>query len=85
MTRGERLRFLVGTGHGACTCQGAAFEYIVNLEFELRARGVRDRAEIWWISNEFELGRLRDGRHPPETGRVHHAQQDLHGVALCGT
>ena len=56
MKRGERQRFLVGTGHGGCTCQGAAFEYIVNLEFELRARGVRDRADIWWISNEFELG-----------------------------
>ena len=56
MKRGERQRFLVGTGHGGCTCQGAAFEYIVNLEFELRARGVRDRAEIWWISNEYELG-----------------------------
>jgi sulfide:quinone oxidoreductase len=56
MRRGERARFLVGTGHGACTCEGAAFEYIVNLEFELRARKVRDCAEIWWISNEFELG-----------------------------
>lgn len=56
MKRGERQRFLVGTGHGGCTCEGAAFEYIVNLEFELRARGVRDRADIQWISNEFELG-----------------------------
>ncbi len=56
MRRGERQRFLVGTGHGGCTCQGAAFEYIVNLEFELRARKVRDRAEIVWISNEYELG-----------------------------
>jgi sulfide:quinone oxidoreductase len=56
MKRGERQRFLVGTGHGACTCQGAAFEYIVNLEFELRARGVRHRADIQWISNEYELG-----------------------------
>ncbi len=56
MRRGERQRFLVGTGHGGCTCQGAAFEYIVNLEFELRARKVRDRADITWISNEFELG-----------------------------
>jgi sulfide:quinone oxidoreductase len=56
MRRGERQRFLVGTGHGACTCQGAAFEYVVNLEFELRARGVRDRADITWISNEYELG-----------------------------
>ncbi len=56
MRAGERQRFLVGTGHGACTCEGAAFEYIVNLEFELRARRVRDRAEIAWISNEYELG-----------------------------
>ena len=37
MRRGERRRFLVGVGHGTCTCEGAAFEYIVNLEFELRA------------------------------------------------
>lgn len=56
MRRGERQRFLIGTGHGGCTCQGAAFEYVVNLEFELRARGVRDRADITWISNEYELG-----------------------------
>lgn len=56
MRRGESLRFLVGTGHGSCTCEGAAFEYAVNLEFELRARKVRDRAEIVWISNEYELG-----------------------------
>ncbi len=56
MRKGERQRFVVGTGHGSCTCEGAAFEYIVNLEFELRNRGVRDRAEIWWLSNEYELG-----------------------------
>ena len=56
MRRRPRRRFLVGVGHGACTCEGAAFEYIVNLEFELRARGVRDRAEITWITNEYELG-----------------------------
>jgi len=56
MRRGERQRFIVGIGHGTCTCEGAAFEYIVNLEFELRARGVRDRAEIVWLTNEYELG-----------------------------
>ena len=56
MRRGERRRFLVGVGHGTCTCEGAAFEYIVNLEFELRNRGVRDHAEITWITNEYELG-----------------------------
>ncbi len=56
MRGGQRRRFLVGVGHGTCTCEGAAFEYIVNLEFELRARGVRDMAEITWITNEYELG-----------------------------
>ncbi|MHB1431845.1 MAG: NAD(P)/FAD-dependent oxidoreductase [Streptosporangiaceae bacterium] len=56
MRRGERQRFIVGTGHGTCTCEGAAFEYIVNLEFELRARKVRDRADIVWVTNEYELG-----------------------------
>lgn len=56
MRRGERQRFLIGTGHGACTCEGAAFEYVVNLEFELRARGVRDRADITFVTNEYELG-----------------------------
>jgi len=56
MRRGERQRFVVGTGHGACTCEGAAFEYIVNLEFELRARRVRDKADIVWLTNEYEMG-----------------------------
>jgi sulfide:quinone oxidoreductase len=56
MRRGERQRFLVGVGHGTCTCEGAAFEYAVNLEFELRSRKVRDKAEIVWITNEYELG-----------------------------
>ena len=56
MRSGERQRFLVGVGHGTCTCEGAAFEYVVNLEFELRARKVRDLAEIVWITNEAQLG-----------------------------
>jgi sulfide:quinone oxidoreductase len=64
MKRGERQRFLVGTGHGACTCEGAAFEYVVNLEFELRARGVRDKAEVIYLTNEYELGDFgMDGIH----------------------
>ncbi len=56
MKRGERQQFVVGVGHGTCTCEGAAFEYIVNLEFELRSRGVRDKADILWLTNEYELG-----------------------------
>jgi sulfide:quinone oxidoreductase len=56
MKRGERCRFVVGTGHGQCTCQGAAFEYVVNLEFELNRHGVRDKAEVVFLTNEYELG-----------------------------
>lgn len=71
MRRGERQRFLVGTGHGACTCEGAAFEYVVNLEFELRARGVRDRAEIVYLTNEYELGDFgMDGVHIRSGGYI---------------
>jgi sulfide:quinone oxidoreductase len=39
-----------------CTCQGAAFEYIFNIEHELKKAGVRDMADIKWISNESFLG-----------------------------
>ena len=39
-----------------CTCQGAAFEYIFNIEHKLQEKGVRDMADITWISNESFLG-----------------------------
>jgi len=56
MEDGKRQKFLIGTGHGMCTCQGAAFEYIFNIEHELRKAGLRDMADIKWISNESFLG-----------------------------
>jgi sulfide:quinone oxidoreductase len=56
MRKGERQKFLIGTGHGMCTCQGAAFEYIFNIEHELTKAGVRDMADLKWISNESFLG-----------------------------
>ncbi|SHO81747.1 Sulfide:quinone oxidoreductase [hydrothermal vent metagenome] len=56
MKNGERQKFLIGTGHGMCTCQGAAFEYIFNIEKILNDAGVRDMADIKWISNESFLG-----------------------------
>jgi sulfide:quinone oxidoreductase len=71
MKRGERQRFVVGTGHGACTCEGAAFEYVVNLEFELRAHGVRDKADVRYLTNEYELGDFgMDGMHIRRGGYV---------------
>ena len=56
----------MGVGHGSCTCDGAAFEYVVNLEFELRAHKVRGKAEIIFVTNEYELGDFGDlrGRKP---------------------
>jgi len=56
MKQGKNVKILKGTGHPKATCQGAAFEYILNVERELVKRGVRDKAEITWISNEYKLG-----------------------------
>ena len=56
MKSGKKVKILIGTGHAKSTCQGAAFEYILNVETELRNQGVRDMAEVTWISNEYELG-----------------------------
>ncbi len=56
MRNGERQKFLIGTGHGMCTCQGAAFEYVFNIEHEINKAGLRDLADIQWISNESFLG-----------------------------
>ena len=56
MKNGHKAKILIGTGHAKSTCQGAAFEYILNVEKELRRHKVRDQAEIKWISNENELG-----------------------------
>ncbi len=75
MKKGERRKFLIGTGHGTCTCQGAAFEYLFNLEFELRKRGVRDKADITWISNEQELGDFGvGGMHIKRGGYITHSR-----------
>ena len=40
MKQGENLTFVVGTGHGLCTCEGAAFEYVFNLEGVRSNKGV---------------------------------------------
>lgn len=55
-TSDKKRKVLIGTGHPKATCQGAAFEYILNVENELRLAGLREKAEITWISNEYELG-----------------------------
>jgi sulfide:quinone oxidoreductase len=56
MKAGQPQTLVVGMGHGACTCEGAAFEYVFNVEHEIRDAGVRHLAEIIYLTNESELG-----------------------------
>jgi sulfide:quinone oxidoreductase len=56
LRRGDRQTLVIGVGHGACTCEGAAFEYTFNVEHELRERGVRELAEVVYLTNEYDLG-----------------------------
>lgn len=56
MERKEKQRIIIGTGHPGATCQGAAFEYILNVDYEIKKRKLQDYADLTWISNEYELG-----------------------------
>ncbi|NCC33870.1 MAG: NAD(P)/FAD-dependent oxidoreductase, partial [Chloroflexia bacterium] len=56
LEKGERLRFVVGTGHPGATCQGAALEYISNIHKDLVRRRLRNRADLIYLSNEAALG-----------------------------
>jgi len=56
MEKGEKQKFLIGVGHPGATCQGAAFEYILNVAWEIKRRKLSHLADIKWITNEYELG-----------------------------
>lgn len=56
MKQGQKQRLLIGTGSPTATCQGAAFEYALNINFELKRKKLNHMAEITWISNEYEMG-----------------------------
>ena len=56
LKQGQKQTLVIGVGHGSCTCEGAAFEYAFNVEHTLRQAGVRDLAEVIYLTNEFELG-----------------------------
>ncbi len=80
MREGARQVLVVGTGHGTCTCEGAAFEYAFNVEHGVRQAGVRDPAGIVSLANAYELGdfgvdgisrlRLRHARSPVPGSRT---------------
>lgn len=56
MRAGTPQTLVVGMGHGTCTCEGAAFEYVFNVDHELREAGVRDLARLIYLTNEAALG-----------------------------
>lgn len=56
MKQGQPQTLVIGMGHGACTCEGAAFEYVFNVDHVLRENGVRELADVVYLTNEHELG-----------------------------
>lgn len=56
LREGHEQTLVVGMGHGTCTCEGAAFEYVFNVDHQLREAGVRDKARLVYLTNESELG-----------------------------
>jgi sulfide:quinone oxidoreductase len=72
---GQRQTLVIGMEHGMCTCEGAAFEYTFNVEYELRIRGLRDLADVIYVSNEYELGDFGvGGRVFPQQGFISSSQ-----------
>jgi sulfide:quinone oxidoreductase len=53
---GIKKTIVVGMGHGSCTCEGAAFEYLFNVDTVLRKNGVRNFVRLVYLTNEFALG-----------------------------
>ncbi|GAB4405116.1 MAG: FAD/NAD(P)-binding oxidoreductase [Microscillaceae bacterium] len=62
---------VVGATQGA-SCMGAAYEYLFNLDRELRRRKIRKQVELTWITPEpflghFGIGGIRGGKMLVET------------------
>jgi sulfide:quinone oxidoreductase len=73
----QRATVVVGTGHGACTCQGAAFEFISLLHNDLVDRGVRDRVDLKWLSNEPNVGDFGIDGFEAQMGPVLFTSEDM--------
>lgn len=61
LNKGDKATIVIGTGHGTCTCQGAAIEYLFNVHFDLVKRNLRDQVKLIWLTNEPKLGDLGIG------------------------
>lgn len=56
LKKGEKQNIVIGTGHPGATCQGAAFEYITNIHKDLLKLGLRDKANMTYLTNERAVG-----------------------------
>lgn len=56
LEKGKKQTIVIGTGHPKATCQGAAFEYALNIAHEINKRKLNKLADIVWITNEYEVG-----------------------------
>ncbi len=56
LEEGKPQNIVIGIGHPGATCQGAAFEYLLNVYHEIDRRGLSDLANITFLTNEYELG-----------------------------
>ena len=74
---GESQTLVIGMGHGTCTCEGAAFEYVFNVDHELRQAAVRDRARLIYLTNEAELGDFGVG------GMMTRSRMTVSGNLVC--
>jgi sulfide:quinone oxidoreductase len=75
LSRGEEATIVIGTGHGTCTCQGAAFEYLMNINHELEQKGLKAKAHLVYITNETRLGDFGvGGMHITKGGYVTHSK-----------
>jgi sulfide:quinone oxidoreductase len=77
LKKGRRATIVLGTGHGSCTCQGAAFEFTAQIHNDLVDRGLRDQVDLKWISNEPKLGDFGIDGFETQMGSILFTSQDM--------
>ena len=71
MRRGEKRPLSRRRGSWNLHVRGSRLRVHRQSQFELRNRGVRDRADITWITNDYELGDFgMGGMHLKRSGYV---------------
>jgi len=75
MKQGKRQKIVIGLGHGSATCQGAALEYSLNVAALIEKLGLREMADIRYLTNEYMVGDLgMGGAYVKNNGYVAHTK-----------